>query len=83
MGELCMGGIGGRFTVPDGSGATGVLFGEDHGRVIVAYDPANRDKVGGTVLGVTGGDRLVLGPIDVSIEALKGAWQPTFSTWAD
>jgi len=80
LAELCMGGIGGQFEPPAGP-VTEVLFGEDHGRVVVAYDPANRDQVGGLVLGTTGGDRLVLGPINAAVAAIRDSWQPTFGDW--
>ena len=81
LAELSMGGVGGTFSL-SGDDAAGVLFGEDHNCILVAYDPAMRDQVGGTVLGNTGGDRLVVGPIDAPVADVIAAWRTTFETWA-
>lgn len=83
LAELCLGGVGGAFELPTAGALDAALFGEDHGRVIVAYPPERRAEVGGRVLGRTGGDRLVLGPIDVPVEALRRAWGESFPAWVD
>jgi phosphoribosylformylglycinamidine synthase len=80
-------GIGGTFAVPGDSAE--LLFGEDHGRAIVAYLPeraaAVRAALGGVpvqVLGTTGGDRLRIGArIDVAVAAVVDAWENTFPRW--
>ena len=81
LAELCLGGVGGRFELP-GQGAA-ALFGEDHSRVLVAYAPERAAEVGGRVLGRAGGDRLVLGPIDVATADLVTAWGASFPEWVD
>ena len=81
LAEMSLGGIGGRFDLPGEGGETARLFGEDHGRILVAYEPANRTAVGGKVLGTTGGDRLILGGIDVSTRELIDAWQAALPQW--
>jgi phosphoribosylformylglycinamidine synthase II len=83
LAELCLGGVGGAFALPGGGRADGRLFGEDHGRALVAYDPARRAEVGGLVLGQTGGDRLILGPIDLPIEALRAGWSQALPRWLE
>ncbi|MFZ5481419.1 MAG: phosphoribosylformylglycinamidine synthase subunit PurL [Myxococcota bacterium] len=80
--------LGAVLAVPDDS-APG-MFGEDHGRAIVAYDPAKaaavRRAIGDvplTVLGRTGGDSLVVGArLSVPVSDLTEAWEGAFSAWA-
>jgi phosphoribosylformylglycinamidine synthase subunit PurL len=81
MAELCLGGVGGHFMLPGHGRSDARLWGEDHGRVLVAYDPARRAEVGGEVLGVTGGDRLRFGPVDVSVPEIMAAWSKPFPAW--
>jgi phosphoribosylformylglycinamidine synthase len=81
LAELCMGGIGASLSLP-GQDPTAALFGEDHGRVLVAYAPEHREQVGGEVLGTTGGSVLKIGPVQVEVSALIEAWRPTFEEWA-
>lgn len=88
LAELCLDGVGGHFD-PWGMGLgphgehtmSGLLFGEDHSRVLIAYDPIHRADVGGFVIGRTGGDRLVLGPIEVPVAALRQTWERTLPDW--
>lgn len=77
--------VGGRYTV---DGTVEALFGEDHGRILVAYPPTQRDAVAATgvpmaILGVAGGEWLQLGPIDVRVTELATAWRDTFPHWVD
>jgi phosphoribosylformylglycinamidine synthase subunit PurL len=81
LAEMCMDGIGAALELPGTGGLDARLFGEDHGRVLVAYRPENRGKVGGQILGRTGGDRLRLGPIDIGVDAMRDAWFRTFESW--
>ena len=81
--EVCLS-VGGMFTPPDGSPA--VLFGEDHGRAIVAYPTARRAEVQACgvpvhILGVAGGERLQLGSIDVACAELRRNFEDTFPAW--
>jgi phosphoribosylformylglycinamidine synthase len=70
--------------LPEGQGSVAArLFGEDHGRVIVAFDPKRWDavttiagKVPVTRIGLTGGDRLVLrGVLDLFVSAIQTRWE--------
>jgi phosphoribosylformylglycinamidine synthase II len=79
--EMCMDGVGAALDLPGSGSVDARLFGEDHGRVLVAYRPEHRAKVGGLVLGRTGGDRLRLGPIDLGVDAMRDAWLRTFESW--
>ncbi len=84
-------GIGVTAQVDDGSAAA--LFGEDHGRALVAYDPARREAVRAAadgvpfvVLGVTGGDRIVVRDpsgvrADVALDAAVASWRDAFPAW--
>jgi len=83
LAELCLGGVGGDFALPQDGALDAALFAEDHSRVLVAYRPGDAARVGGTVLGRTGGDRLKLGPIDLPISALAAAWGEAFPAWVD
>jgi phosphoribosylformylglycinamidine synthase len=76
--------VGATLTAPD-EGAGG-LFGEDHGRAVIAYDPARADAVrvatGGVplrVLGRTGGDTLRVGSrLSVAVAEIADAWESAF-----
>ncbi len=81
LAELCLDGVGGDFRLPQEGALDLALFGEDHGRVLVAYPPERRAEVGGVVLGTTGGDRLRLGPIDVAVSELVQTWGGAFPAW--
>lgn len=69
--------------LPEGANVAARLFGEDHGRVIIAYEPSKAGAIdaalGGVrreVIGTTGGERLVLGGVlDVSVDALLTVWR--------
>jgi hypothetical protein len=58
------------------------LFGEAQSRVVVSLAPADLPRlkelaaagVSVSRLGEVGGDRLVLGPVDVSLAAAQAAW---------
>jgi len=79
-------GVGVSAALPGEGRADGRLFGEDAGRVIIAYAPEQEaavraacDGVAFTPLGQTGGDRLVISDageaaVDVSVAALYKAW---------
>jgi phosphoribosylformylglycinamidine synthase len=77
LAELCMGGTGGCFDLPGEGPLAARLFGEDAGRVLVAYAPEHREAVGGLVLGQTGGPRLQIGPVVLDVEELRRAWAST------
>ncbi len=83
LAEMTSSGMGGAFTLPGEGDETARLFGEDHGRIVVAYDPKHRDAVGGIVLGTTGGDRLTVGPVDVAVSEIEAVWRGTFEDWAN
>jgi phosphoribosylformylglycinamidine synthase II len=94
LAEACIGlreqgNIGVEAVLPGTGSPAGRLFGEDHGRVIVAYDPARAAEVLAvagdvtvTVLGKTGGDRLKLGPVDVAVADLRAAWDEAMPRYA-
>lgn len=86
--------VGAELSLADGSVAA--LFGEDHGRVIVAYLPGKeaqvrevcaRHGVPHSGLGLTGGDHLVLlaggAVLDVSTAAIRQSLSATFASWVD
>ena len=75
LAELCLDGIGCAVDLPGVGRLDGRLFGEDHGRVLVAYDPARRAEVGGLVIGQTGGDVLAVGPLSVPLAELRAVWE--------
>jgi phosphoribosylformylglycinamidine synthase II len=83
LAEMAIGGVGGDYALPEGGDTLAQLFGEDHGRILVAYAPENRAAVGGVVLGVSGGDRLRIGPIELSLSAICAAWGSTFEEWVN
>jgi len=79
-------GIGVVAALPGAGRADARLFGEDAGRVIIAYDPAREAEIRAacagvpfTPLGETGGDRLRINDggvaaVDVAVGALYKAW---------
>jgi phosphoribosylformylglycinamidine synthase len=90
--EMAMaGGIGAEIGAPEGIPLHAFLFGEDQGRYVLAVDPdhapdilyeAQALGIPAAVLGVTGGDSLILpGDEAISLAELKAAhegWLPTF-----
>ena len=61
-----------------------VLFGEAESRAVISVDPADlpalaelaeRSNVPWARLGVVGGERLVIGPIDVPVTQARSAWE--------
>ncbi len=77
-------GTGGQYSPPDAAAAH--LFGEDHGRALVAYAPERRAEVARCgvpvhVLGTAGGERLRLGDIDVACTDLRQGFENTFPAW--
>ncbi len=90
--EMAMaGGIGAEIGAPEGAPLHAFLFGEDQGRYVLAVDPdhapdilyeAQALGIPAAVLGVTGGDSLILpGDEAISVAELKAAhegWLPTF-----
>lgn len=80
-------GLGGRFQVPDD---VGLAFGEDHGRALVAYDPARAVEVRalcGDVplqeLGVSGGADFVVNGRALPVATLVSAWRDRFPEWVE
>ena len=80
-------GLGGRFQVPDD---VGLAFGEDHGRALVAYDPARAVEVRAlcgdvplTELGVSGGAAFVVNGQSLPVAALVSAWRDRFPEWVE
>jgi phosphoribosylformylglycinamidine synthase len=90
--EMAMaGGIGAEIGAPDGVPLHAFLFGEDQGRYVLAVDPdhapdilyeAQALGIPAAVLGVTGGDSLILpGGESISVAELKAAhegWLPAY-----
>ncbi len=89
LAEMCFGGpgvnpVGVRIEANPLGRLDQLLFGEDPGRILVAYRPDDgaaveaEAKANGcplTVLGMTGGGRLVVGAhLDVSVDALASSW---------
>jgi phosphoribosylformylglycinamidine synthase len=73
-----------------GSGSVaGRLFGEDHGRVVVAYDPRKAPEIDAaigsvprTVLGRSGGDRIAFsGVLDVALADVQRAFADSFGAY--
>ena len=62
-----------------------LLFGESHGRAIIAFEPSKLAQVQAligdvplTLLGMSGGDRVVIdGLVDLPISELDQAWRNT------
>jgi len=90
LAETCVGGVGGDFLLPGDGRLDGRLFGEDHGRVLVAFTDENaaavetlcKDRVAWTPIGRSGGDRLKVRTgadvvVDVLVEDLTQAWRRT------
>jgi len=77
-------------SLPGAGSNAALLFGEDHGRVVVAYDPTRVDAVDAVldgvprhVIGRTGGKRLALqGVLDLSIDALYREWSTALPSFA-
>jgi len=94
LAEACIGlrndaNVGLEAALPGKGTVAAKLFGEDHGRVIVAYDPARATDVLAvagdvpvTVLGKTGGDRLKIGKVDVAVADLRAAWDDAMPRYA-
>ena len=91
--ECC---FGGASIAPVGATIQGdwdvpLLFGEAHGRVIIAYDPALQTKVRGLLpatvpwlrLGETGGSRLSIGEISEEVATLEHGFRHSFADWVD
>jgi phosphoribosylformylglycinamidine synthase len=75
LAECCMNGVGATVDLP---GSAAVLFGETQSRIIVTCAPRHAGKVGGTILGTTGGDRLRIktsrGELCWDIARLRDVW---------
>jgi phosphoribosylformylglycinamidine synthase II len=93
LAEMAMAsGIGAAISLPGGLELISGLFGEDQGRYLVTAKPEDRDEiekrgeqsgVSTSRIGDTGGDRLVLGPVNVAVDRLSAAhegWFPNFMT---
>ena len=87
LAECCMGGVGGAFDVANDAGA---LYGEDHGRALIAYAPQDRERVHALlegvpsrVLGQTGGDALVVAGRSFAVTELRAVWERAFPAWLD
>ena len=85
LAECCMEGIGGSFAV---GGDAGALYGEDHGRALIAFAPEHAARVreltasvSFRVIGHTGGDELRLGTKGYSVAELQAAWRDSFPEW--
>ncbi len=84
LAECCLGGVGGRFDV---GGDAGALYGEDHGRALIAYRPEARDAVRALVsvemrvLGATGGETLSAGGRSWPVQALRDVHGAAFASW--
>jgi phosphoribosylformylglycinamidine synthase subunit PurL len=90
LAECCFGGgLGARLSLPGAGRADALLFGEDASRIVVAYAKAAGAQVARvaashgvtlTILGQTGGERLVLSRssgellVDASVAQLKKGW---------
>ncbi len=93
LAECCVGGpeaiIGAEVELPRGSRADALLFGEAPSRIIVSFDPSDRERAeriareAGApfeVIGRVGGDRLRIGDwIDLPIGEIRGAWREGLS----
>jgi phosphoribosylformylglycinamidine synthase len=96
LAECCMPlrlerGVGLRGRLPGEGSVAGRLFGEDHGRVVIAYAPDRAGevdalldgKVTRTHVGRTEGDRLVLDDVlDVAVADLHRAWSTALPDYA-
>ena len=68
----------------------GALYGEDHGRALIAYAPQDRERVHALlegvpsrVLGQTGGDALVVAGRSFAVTELRAVWERAFPAWLD
>ena len=91
LAEMALAGrIGARIDVPEGVPAHAWLFGEDQGRYLVTATPAEAEAMIGhaaeaglpcRLIGITGGDALLLGETSVPLTALRDAhedWLPAY-----
>ena len=85
LAECTLDGVGGRF---DFATDAGTLYGEDHGRALIAYRPGARDRVSellagvhSEVIGQTGGSRLAVGHRTVDVADVARAWGHSFPDW--
>jgi phosphoribosylformylglycinamidine synthase len=81
-----LGGVGASISLPESTERKdALLFGESHGRAIIAFEPSKLAQVQGligqvpmTLLGLSGGDRVVVeGLVDLPISELDQAWRNT------
>ena len=84
--EACLGGVGAKVSLPQSTERKdALLFGESHGRAIIAFEPSKLAQVQAligdvplTLLGMSGGDRVVIdGLVDLPISELDQAWRNT------
>jgi phosphoribosylformylglycinamidine synthase len=100
LAEMCLGGVGWNrvgvhVEVQPAARVDQLLFGEDGGRIIVAYAPEDAAQIASiaaqhecpiTLLGATGGDHMTMRTpsdaplIDVAIEALHERWSTGFES---
>jgi phosphoribosylformylglycinamidine (FGAM) synthase-like enzyme len=90
LAECCIvSGLGATVTLDDDLPAVDSLFSETQGRVIVTCAEADAERliavfshydVAWSVIGEVGGDRLdVAGTVNLPVEALRAAWEPTLA----
>ena len=86
LAEACLGGVGVKIALPESAERRdAMLFGESHGRAIIAFEPSKLAKVQALIgqvpmalLGVSGGERLIVdGFLDLPISELDQAWSST------
>jgi len=88
LAEMAMAsGIGAAISPPSGLELISALFGEDQGRYLVTARREDRDEIGirgeqsgvsTSWIGDTGGDRIILGPVNVAIDRLREAHEGWF-----
>ncbi|MSP55966.1 MAG: phosphoribosylformylglycinamidine synthase subunit PurL [Myxococcales bacterium] len=86
LAECCMEGVGGIFNV---GGDAGALYGEDHGRALIAFAPEHAVQVRALTEGVsfrelghTGGDVLRLADTHgYAVAELQAVWRNSFPEW--
>jgi phosphoribosylformylglycinamidine synthase len=91
LAEMAMAsGIGAAISLPGGLELISALFGEDQGRYLVTARREDRDEIGirgeqsgvsTSWIGDTGGDRIILGPVNVAVNRLREAhegWLPGY-----
>jgi phosphoribosylformylglycinamidine synthase len=91
LAEMAMAsGIGATIVLPDGLDPVAVFFGEDQGRYLVTTRPEHCNEIGArggqasvstSWIGDTGGDRLVLGTVDVAVDSLRAAYEGWFPNY--